>query len=68
MIFVAEPGYSMGSFSFLDERPTDYETLASTNSRILSLEAEPFRDAMTEREAVTQGVVRYLAGVIRGLS
>ena len=68
VLFVAERGNGVGSLSLLDGLPTDYEAVACTDSRTLSLLREELEEILAERQAVVTGVVQYLTGVVRGLN
>jgi len=68
LLFVAEPGETIGNLSLLDGLPTDYEALAVARTRTLVLDREGFERLLEERDSVVKGVVTYLSGIIRRLN
>lgn len=66
-IFVAETREAFGTWSLFDDEPRVVSATVTEDTRLLKIDRDDFVDLLADHVQITQGVLKTMAGRLRGL-
>ncbi len=66
-IFVAETREAFGTWSLFDDEPRVVSATVTEDTRLLKIDRDDFIDLLADHVQITQGVLKTMAGRLRGL-